>query len=75
MNPLAIFDYAEIIRYFAATGTSSGFSAAIARMSSVIFIEQYFGPKRLQQQAPSVYMSLSADRESASLQPTGSTSS
>jgi hypothetical protein len=30
---------------------SSGFSAAIARMSSVIFIEQYFGPHMLQKWA------------------------
>jgi hypothetical protein len=29
--------------YFVATGSSSGLSAAMARMSSVIFIEQYFG--------------------------------
>ena len=37
--------------YSAATGNSSGFSAAIARMSSVIFIEQYFGPHMLQKWA------------------------
>jgi hypothetical protein len=30
------------------TGTSNGRSAAIARISSVIFIEQYFGPHMLQ---------------------------
>jgi len=33
---------------FAPVGTSSGLSAAIARMSSVIFIEQFFGPRMLQ---------------------------
>jgi hypothetical protein len=31
-----------------ATDISGGFSAAIARISSVIFIEQYFGPHMLQ---------------------------
>ena len=35
----------------ATTGNSSGFSAAIARISSVIFIEQYFGPHMLQKWA------------------------
>src|SRR6188768_1428416 len=35
----------------ATTGNSSGFSAAIARISSVIFIEQYFGPHILQKWA------------------------
>ena len=37
----------------AATGSSNGLSAAIARMSSVIFIEQYFGPHMLQEWAAS----------------------
>ena len=36
---------------FTTTGNSSGFSAAIARISSVIFIEQYFGPHMLQKWA------------------------
>jgi hypothetical protein len=35
----------------ATTGNSSGRSAAIARISSVIFIEQYFGPHVLQKWA------------------------
>jgi hypothetical protein len=34
-----------------AVASSSAFSAAIARMSSVIFIEQYFGPHMLQKWA------------------------
>ena len=37
--------------HFATTGNSSGFSAAIARISSVIFIEQYFEPHMLQKWA------------------------
>lgn len=36
-----------VYRYFTVAGTSSGFSAAIVRMSAVIFIEQYFGPHML----------------------------
>ena len=38
-------------RQLATTGNSSGFSAAMARISSVIFIEQYFGPHMLQKWA------------------------
>ena len=34
--------------YFIATGNSSGRSAAMARISSVNFIEQYIGPHMLQ---------------------------
>jgi hypothetical protein len=43
--------YCPLPQLLAGTGTSSGFSAAIARISSVIFIEQYFGPHMLQKWA------------------------
>jgi len=40
--------------YWVASGASSGPPAAIARISSVIFIEQYFGLQLLQKWALSV---------------------